>query len=131
VGTTAVIGQAFSDAAVREGGGHDADLQASYVGVEALLGFSCVMRNPRATTVGMAVVTIFSVGGGRPDWVGCGDLLISHLVLAASWGCAPAGKNSARTLVVAGDGDITRRNLLEGMIVAVCVYSLVLLRRKP
>jgi hypothetical protein len=63
-----VIGLAFSDAAVRGGGGHGTDLQASYVGGEALLGFSCVMRNPRAPALGMAVVTIFSVGGGRPDW---------------------------------------------------------------
>ena len=32
---------------------------------------------------------------------------------------------------LADDGDVSRRYLLEGIVVAVCGYSLVLLRGKP
>ena len=37
-----------------------------FVGGEEILGLSRVMRKPEATALGMVVVLIFSVGGGRP-----------------------------------------------------------------
>ena len=79
----------------------------------------------------MAVVLVFFVGGGRPDW-GCSwgsfDLTFSP---NNELGSTVAGENRALTLVMADDGDVMRRYLLEGIVVAVGGFSLVLLRGKP
>jgi hypothetical protein len=55
------------------------------------------------------------------------SLLVSSLH-SASWRCAAAGENRAPTLVMAGDGGVTRHYLLEVIAVATCIYPLVLLR---
>jgi hypothetical protein len=47
------------------------------------------------------------------------------------FGCAAAGENRATTPVLADDGGVTRRNLLEGIVAAACIYTLVLLQGKP
>ena len=89
------------------------------------------MRWPGAAAPGMAVVLVFFVGGGRPDW-GCSwgyfDLTSSP---NNELGNAAAGEIRALTMVMADDGDVTRRYLLEGIVVVVCGFSLVLLRGKP
>jgi hypothetical protein len=57
--------------------------------------------------------------------------LLASTLHSASWGCAAAGENRAPTSVLAGDGGVTRRNLLEGIVAAACFYPLVLLRGNP
>ena len=60
----------------------------------ALLVLICITRAPGTATLGLAVVVISSVGGGRPE-AGWSDLEIRHLVPAASWGDMVAGENRA------------------------------------
>jgi hypothetical protein len=55
-------------------------------GCGVFLGFSRVLRWPRAAAPGMPVVLIFFVGGGWPDWAVRGDLLISCPAPTTSWG---------------------------------------------
>ena len=78
----------------------------------------------------MAVLLVFFVGGGRPDW-GCSwgsfDLMSCP---NNELGSVTTGENHALTLVMADDGDVTRRYLLEGIVVAVYGFLLVLLREK-
>ena len=74
------------------------------------------LRKPEIFS-GHGAVVFFSVREGQPV---CGEL-----------GGAAAGENRAPTPVLAGDGDVTRRYLLEGIVVAVCIYSLVVLCGKP
>ena len=50
---------------------------------------------------------------------------------SASWGCAAAGENRAPASVMEDDGDVMRHYLLEGIVVAVCGFSLVLLQGNP
>ena len=68
---------------------------------------------------------------GRPDW-GCSwgsfDLTSSPI---NELGSAATGENHALTLFMADDGNVTRHYLLEGIVVAVCGFSLMLLQGKP
>jgi hypothetical protein len=58
-----------------------------------------------------------------------GVILLASALRSASLGCAAAGENRATT-VLAGDGGVTRRNLLKGIVAAACIYTLVLLLGK-
>jgi hypothetical protein len=97
-------------------------------GCGIFVGFSRVLRWPGAAALGMEVVFVFFVGGGRPDW-GCSwgsiDLMSSP---NNELGSVAAVENRALTLVMADDGDVTRCYLLEGIVVTVYGFLLVLLR---
>jgi hypothetical protein len=67
-----------------------------------------------------------SVGVGWPTSRGVS--LIPLLVPAASWGDAAAGENRAPTSVLAAS---RRRYLVKDIVVAVCIYSVVLLWGNP
>jgi hypothetical protein len=67
--------------------------------------------------LGMVVVVSCVAGGGRPV---CNNL-----------GGVVAVKNLASTSVVTGDGDVMRRYLDEGIVVAAITDPLVPLERKP
>ena len=58
------------------------------------LGSTCNTRTSGALALGVAVVTTFFVGAGRPK-AGWSNLMIRHLVPAASWGDIVAGENRA------------------------------------
>lgn len=99
-------------------------------GSSGFLGFSRILRWPEVAPSGMAVVLVFFVGGRRPDWGrswGSFDFMSSS---NNELGSVAAGENCALTLVMADDGDVTRRYLLEGIVVAVYGFLLVLLREK-
>jgi hypothetical protein len=75
------------------------------VGV-ALLGYSSIMR-----CMGQHLRAWWWRSSSPPEAIGrigagCGDLLISHLVLAESGGGVVTGESRALTRVMVGDGDV-------------------------
>jgi hypothetical protein len=62
--------------------------------VEAVIGFSRVMRNPVAASPSMVVVFISFARGGRPE-AGLSDREIHHLVPVVSRGDIVASENRA------------------------------------
>jgi hypothetical protein len=52
------------------------------------------------------VAAFSSAEVSRPDYAGCGDLMILHPVLAASWGDVASGENRASSPVMASDGSV-------------------------
>jgi hypothetical protein len=81
---------------------------------------------------GQTVKTVLRSRSWRMMAVSIGVVTLSKASsLLASALYSAIDENRAPTPVLAGDGGATRRNLLGGIVVATCIYTLVLLRGKP